>query len=158
MPQPRLLSSAWGEGFPVIYEAVIQMSGYVVHSRTIVSPHLRNVHIRMAEAIGLAASIIAVVDPSLKVISKCKDIIETAKEAPRDLRTILVEISSLRSTLENLQFLTRSSVKLWVIGKTCTTLWRDAKEPSKISLMHLAVLPLPMTPMLLQVDVKSSKT
>ncbi|KAK7402593.1 hypothetical protein QQX98_011664 [Neonectria punicea] len=59
----------------------------------------------MAEAIGLAASIIAVVDLSLKVTSKCKDIIETAKEAPRDLRTILVEISSLRSTLENLQFL-----------------------------------------------------
>ncbi|KAI0126172.1 hypothetical protein BJ170DRAFT_597396 [Xylariales sp. AK1849] len=59
----------------------------------------------MAEAIGLAASIIAVVDLSVKVVGRCKSIIETAKDAPRDLRALLVEVSSLKSALENLDFL-----------------------------------------------------
>jgi len=59
----------------------------------------------MAEVVGLASSIIAVLDLSAKVVSRTKAIIETAKDAPRDLRTILVEVSSLKSALENFEFL-----------------------------------------------------
>ncbi|KAK9771655.1 putative Fungal N-terminal domain-containing protein [Seiridium cardinale] len=61
----------------------------------------------MAEVLGLASSIIAVLDLSAKVVKQCKAIIETARDAPKDLRNILVEVSSLKSALENLQFLTK---------------------------------------------------
>ncbi|KAK9418244.1 putative NACHT domain-containing protein [Seiridium unicorne] len=61
----------------------------------------------MAEVLGLASSIITVVDLSAKVVKQCKTIIETARNAPKDLRNILVEVSSLKSALENLQFLTK---------------------------------------------------
>jgi hypothetical protein len=60
----------------------------------------------MAEVVGLAASIIAVLGLSAEVVKKCRTIIETAKDAPRDLRNVLIEVSSLTSALENLEFLT----------------------------------------------------
>ncbi|KAH9905375.1 hypothetical protein F4778DRAFT_779715 [Xylariomycetidae sp. FL2044] len=59
----------------------------------------------MAEVLGLVSSIIAVIELSAKAVGRCKSLIETAKDAPRDLRAILVEVSSLHSALENLQFL-----------------------------------------------------
>jgi len=51
------------------------------------------------------AEILAVLDLSAKVVTRCKAVIETARDAPRDLRVILVEVSSLNSALENLKFL-----------------------------------------------------
>lgn len=46
--------------------------------------------------------IIQIVD---RVIAQCKFYIETARDAPSDLRAILVETSALKSILENLSFL-----------------------------------------------------
>jgi hypothetical protein len=59
----------------------------------------------MAEAFGVAAGVLTVIDLSVKIIAKCKHLIETAHDAPKDLRQIFIEISSLKATLESLQFL-----------------------------------------------------
>ncbi|KAF2469240.1 uncharacterized protein BDR25DRAFT_263686 [Lindgomyces ingoldianus] len=59
----------------------------------------------MAEAFGIAAGILTVIDLTAKVISKCKHLIETAHDVPRDLRLIFIEISTLKATLESLKYL-----------------------------------------------------
>lgn len=59
----------------------------------------------MAEILGLAASIFAVVQVADRVISLCKHYIECVQDAPSDLRTILVETSTLKAILENIEFL-----------------------------------------------------
>lgn len=59
----------------------------------------------MAEALALTTGILTVIDVTAKLISKCKKLIEDARDAPRDLRHIMVELSSLKSVLENLKFL-----------------------------------------------------
>jgi hypothetical protein len=46
-----------------------------------------------------------VIDLSVKVINTCKHLTETTKDAPKDLRQIFVEISSLKAALESLKFL-----------------------------------------------------
>ncbi|ETS76160.1 hypothetical protein PFICI_11547 [Pestalotiopsis fici W106-1] len=61
----------------------------------------------MAEALGLASSIITVIELSAKAVKQCKHIIDTARDAPKDLRNILVEVSSLKAALENLDYLTK---------------------------------------------------
>jgi nicotinate-nucleotide pyrophosphorylase len=61
----------------------------------------------MAEALGLASSIITVIELSAKAVKQCKHIIDTARDAPRDLRNILVEVSSLKAALENLDYLNK---------------------------------------------------
>ncbi|KAF5487000.1 Vegetative incompatibility protein HET-E-1 [Colletotrichum siamense] len=59
----------------------------------------------MAEAIGLVASIFATVQIADRVISLCKRYIESIQDAPSDLRTILIETSSVKAILENVKFL-----------------------------------------------------
>ena len=59
----------------------------------------------MAEAIALAASIVNIVQAADRLISACKFFIQAAHDTPSDLRTILVETSTLKSILQNLQFL-----------------------------------------------------
>ncbi|KAF1951390.1 hypothetical protein CC80DRAFT_210542 [Byssothecium circinans] len=59
----------------------------------------------MAEAFGVAAGALTLIEASAKIISRCKHLIETTRDAPKELRHILVEISSLKATLESLQFL-----------------------------------------------------
>src|ERR1700712_3376210 len=59
----------------------------------------------VGETIAAVASIIAIVEISERIIRVCKDYIEAASDAPSDLRSILVEISTLKSVLENLRFL-----------------------------------------------------
>ncbi|KAH8894321.1 hypothetical protein GQ53DRAFT_839931 [Thozetella sp. PMI_491] len=59
----------------------------------------------MAEALGLGASIIAVLQISGSLVKTCKQYIEAVRDYPGDLRVILIETSSLMSLLENLQFL-----------------------------------------------------
>lgn len=61
----------------------------------------------MAEALVLGPTIIAFVQLADRVIDICKDYIETVRDAPHDLRIILVEISSLKVILQNIQFLYR---------------------------------------------------
>ncbi|KAK8123165.1 hypothetical protein PG984_011835 [Apiospora sp. TS-2023a] len=58
----------------------------------------------MAEALGVAASIIAVIELTDRVVELCKAYIGSATEASKDLRRILAEVSAVKTILENLQF------------------------------------------------------
>ena len=59
----------------------------------------------MAEPFSTAAGVIAVIQITDRVISLCKFYIQTARDAPRDLRTMLIEISALKMVLDNVKFL-----------------------------------------------------
>ena len=61
--------------------------------------------IRMMEGFSVAAGVLTVIDLSVKVINTCKHLTETTKDAPKDLRQIFVEISSLKAALESPKFL-----------------------------------------------------
>ncbi|KAF4419067.1 Vegetative incompatibility HET-E-1 [Fusarium acutatum] len=64
----------------------------------------------MAEALGVVASAIAVIQISKEVISACKFYIEALRsDAPTSLRTVLIEVSTLKSVLENLEFISKST-------------------------------------------------
>ena len=49
---------------------------------------------------------IAIIQIADRIISLCKFYVETARDAPSDLRAILIETSTLKTILENLNFLT----------------------------------------------------
>lgn len=59
----------------------------------------------MAEAIGLVASLIAIVEMSAKITQLCKHYIQHVKDTRADLRKVLLETTSLGAFIENLQFL-----------------------------------------------------
>ena len=61
----------------------------------------------MAEAIAVVASIIAVIQISDRLVGLVKTCIEASKDAPKDFRVILNEISTLKIIFENLEFLIR---------------------------------------------------
>jgi hypothetical protein len=58
----------------------------------------------MAEALGIAASIIAVVQITDRVIHLCKFWLGSLKDAPADIRIILLEVSTLRTILDTIHF------------------------------------------------------
>jgi hypothetical protein len=60
----------------------------------------------MAEAIAVGASVIAIIQITDRIVGMCKFYIETARDAPADLRVILLETSMLKTIFENLNFLT----------------------------------------------------
>ena len=57
------------------------------------------------EVIAVGASVIAIIQITDRIIGLCKFYIETARDAPSDLRVILLETSALKTIFENLQFL-----------------------------------------------------
>ncbi|KAF2732602.1 hypothetical protein EJ04DRAFT_513764 [Polyplosphaeria fusca] len=59
----------------------------------------------MAEVLGITCGVVTAIETTLKVIKQCKHLIETTHDAPKDLRQIFVEVTSLNATLESLQFL-----------------------------------------------------
>lgn len=59
----------------------------------------------MAEALVLGPALIAFVQLADRVIDICKHYIGSVRDAPNDLRIILVEVSSLKAILQNVQFL-----------------------------------------------------
>ncbi|KAF5648656.1 hypothetical protein F52700_972 [Fusarium sp. NRRL 52700] len=62
----------------------------------------------MAETLGVVASAIAVIQISKEVISACQFYIEALRsDAPTSLRTVLIEVSTLKSVLENLEFISK---------------------------------------------------
>ncbi|KAF5255640.1 hypothetical protein FOXYS1_13938 [Fusarium oxysporum] len=62
----------------------------------------------MAEALGVVASAIAVIQISKEVISLCKFYIEALRsDAPTSLRAVLIEVSTLKSVLEGLEFISK---------------------------------------------------
>jgi hypothetical protein len=67
----------------------------------------------MAEAIAavsLASNIFDIIQATDRVIDLSKYYLKAVENAPSDLRLILVEISSVRSILQNLQFLSSCDV------------------------------------------------
>lgn len=58
------------------------------------------------DALSITASIIAIVGLAGKVVSSCRSYLSAIRDAPSDLRTILIEVSSLKNLVENLEFLT----------------------------------------------------
>ncbi len=71
----------------------------------------------MAEALGLAASIIAVVQLADRIAAVCKFFIETAQDYPRDLRLIYVETGSLKVIFKGLRFLDHENPADWTALK-----------------------------------------
>lgn len=63
----------------------------------------------MAEVVAFVSSVTAVIQISGTIISFCKHYIETAGDAPSDFHAILVEVSTLKTIFETLEFLTKSS-------------------------------------------------
>jgi hypothetical protein len=80
------------------YCLFVHSSTHTIHSRSYIL-------VKMAEAIALSASIIAIFQIADRVIGLCKLYIETVRDAPSDLRTILIETSTMKTILENIQFL-----------------------------------------------------
>lgn len=58
----------------------------------------------MAEAIGLAASLIAVIGVTTRIVGICKLCMESLEDCPKEFRMILVEISSTRALFDSLHF------------------------------------------------------
>ena len=59
----------------------------------------------MAEPLGIAAGALAVIEITAKIIKRCHHLIQTAQDAPKELRHIFVEISSLKAIFESFHFL-----------------------------------------------------
>ncbi|PVH69859.1 hypothetical protein DL98DRAFT_661450 [Cadophora sp. DSE1049] len=59
----------------------------------------------MAEILGLAASIIAIVQIADRIVGACKFYIDSSNDYPKDLRLIYVEITSLKVAFDGLRFL-----------------------------------------------------
>ncbi|KAK2053441.1 hypothetical protein LY76DRAFT_649849 [Colletotrichum caudatum] len=59
----------------------------------------------MADPFSLAASVIATIQIADRLVTVCKDYIESVRDAPSDLRSILLETSAVKSVLENVGFL-----------------------------------------------------
>ncbi|KAL2137275.1 hypothetical protein VTI74DRAFT_5006 [Chaetomium olivicolor] len=57
------------------------------------------------DPLGTTANIIAIIHTAGRVIGRCQDFLEAVRDAPGDLRLILVEVSALHAVLENLKFL-----------------------------------------------------
>ena len=60
----------------------------------------------MVEPLGVAASVIATIQITSKVISHCKYYIETTRDAPSDLKNVLVEVSTAKTFFESWKYLT----------------------------------------------------
>ena len=59
----------------------------------------------MAEVVALAASIIAIIQAAERIEQVCRFFIESVNGYPSDLRIILIEASSLKTTFQNLEFI-----------------------------------------------------
>ena len=57
------------------------------------------------DPLSITASVVAILGLAEKIISSCRSYLSSIRDAPSDLRSILIEVSSLKSIVENLQFL-----------------------------------------------------
>lgn len=74
----------------------------------------------MAEVVALGASIIAIYQIAERVIGICKFYIETVRDAPSDLRKILVEMSALKTIFQDLEFLKGCDTKVAAVLERMT--------------------------------------
>jgi hypothetical protein len=75
------------------------------------------------ETLAVVASIAAIIQISDRIIGVCKFYIESTSGTPSDLRTILVEVSTLKSVLETVQFLQNCSH-----AASASALWKQLLE------------------------------
>lgn len=117
--------SSYGPNISSLVSVVIHTHFYPFHAellpsikslRSILSVSIASVpalsiflFLDMAEVIALGASIIAFLQLTDRVIGLTKYYIEALNDCPGDIRTILVEISSLKAILESLDFLLRNN-------------------------------------------------
>lgn len=59
----------------------------------------------MAEVVAAIASVIALVQLAERVLKLAKVCLDAIEDCPRDIRVILVEVSTLKALLENVQYL-----------------------------------------------------
>jgi hypothetical protein len=59
------------------------------------------------DPLSTAANIIAIINAANRVIVLCRRFLEVVRDAPGDLRLILVEVSTLRAILDDLHFLVK---------------------------------------------------
>ena len=59
----------------------------------------------MAEVVAAASSVIAIIQITDRIAGLCKFYIETVNDVASDLRLILLEVSTLKTIFENLDFL-----------------------------------------------------
>ena len=79
------------------------------------------------DGLSITASVVAFVQLADRIITLCKFYIESVKGASHSLRLILIEISSLRCTMESLRyllsidpkFLSAAAIDLWSPGGNC---------------------------------------
>jgi len=63
------------------------------------------------KVIAVRASVIAIIQIADRIVRLCKFYIEAVRDAPSNLRVILLETSTLKTIFENLQFLMACSSK-----------------------------------------------
>lgn len=66
----------------------------------------------MAEVIAFISSVTAIVQISDRIIGVCKYYIKTARDAPSDLRAILIEVLTMKTIFETQEFLTEHNKEL----------------------------------------------
>ena len=59
----------------------------------------------MAEVVAAASSVIAIIQITDRIVGLCKFYIETVKDVASDLRLMLLEVSTLKTIFESLDFL-----------------------------------------------------
>ena len=57
----------------------------------------------MAEILALPAGVIAIIQLADRIIGTCEFYIKTVRDAPKDLCTILIEVSMLKTIFESLK-------------------------------------------------------
>lgn len=63
----------------------------------------------MAEVVAATASVIALMQLTERVVKLAKFYLDALEDCPRDIRIILVEVSTLKALLENVEFLMKQN-------------------------------------------------
>ncbi|SPQ18400.1 6876165c-5d0b-49cc-8881-80a601c66a56 [Thermothielavioides terrestris] len=88
------------------------------------------------DPVSATANIVAIVQAANRVITLCKKFLEAVRDAPSDIRLVLVEISTLRAVLDNLHFLASES------GRSTAALDALARDHGPIEGCRKAILEL----------------
>lgn len=87
------------------------------------------------DPLSITASAVAIVGLIDAIVSTCRSYISSFQDAPSDLRAILVKVSSLKGTIETLEFLVNQSAD----GHHSRTIQDLAKPDGPISSCHQAL-------------------
>jgi hypothetical protein len=68
------------------------------------------------DPLSITVSVVTLIGLAEKVITRCKTYISVVKDAPNDLCNILIEVGSVKCTLETLEMRRMLSPALWGVG------------------------------------------